>query len=374
VPSHKPAGVLVADTDRAFTKAVSGFVAGSGWKAFTASDGPLALDILLAEPIRLAILRVDLPTMDGLEVVRTARAKGRRFHVAFLDACERSMTRVRCLELGALAYMVNLPSPQPLAQVLSDALRRPPPGGNGCPAATTTASELAAGAKVQLFIGAGPSAGCYPGVVVDSNPSSLVLSAWASDGSPVSLSLGTPVTVGFVAERSWGELQSSVTGSYITRSLAEVMVSRAGSVIYRQRRDFPRFPASLPLRAWPLHSPDPAGLMASGRTEDVSEYGLRACFDTPIASDVPVRLAIAPALGTEETRLTARCVWHESPRAAGPQEYRYGFRFERLMPEERQRLKALLAHVKSLSDDPGAGWWPEAIGQEASGPPASDLV
>ena len=352
MPSLPSPAVLAAHADRRSNEALCRHLEAFGWKVFSAYDGAAALTILRCESVRLAILDLDLPVLDGVEVVLAARATGRSFHVVFLDTSERPESERKCLDLGALAYIVKPLSPECLERLLQDALRRsPPPGREGSRNTTDSLAELSPGVRVRLCIQAGPSTGTYPAEVVDKTPASLVISAQAFDGSPVYVSLGTSMLVGFPASQGWGEFESRVAGSYVGSAGTEILLSFPDQVVYRERRGPARLKATLPIRVWPVEAEDRASSMISGQTEDIGRRGLRALFRGPLSSDEPVVLAISAKLGVEGPRLLGRAVWHEALGEPGQAWHRYGFRFLSLAPEARRSLGALLAHIRSRGDD-----------------------
>ena len=350
----EPPAVLAADGDRGFNQVLRRHLEAFGCKVFCECDGVGALRVLRSTPVQLAILALDLPVMGGIEVVVAARESGRQFHVVFVDIVERPAFRRSCLGLGALAYTVKPLSEKSLSRVLQDALHQSLPSSERASRSDhDSLSELSPGLRVRLCIQAGPSTGSYSGTVVDKGPASLVISALALDGSPVYVSLGTSVLVGFPAARGWGEFESRVAGSYVGSSGIEILLSWPDHVLYRERRGRARLKATLPIRVWPAGSEDPASSMVSGQTEDIGRRGLRALFrgPLPLSVDGPVVLVISANHGVEEARLMGRAVWHEALGECDNLWHRYGFRFLRLAPKTRRRLSELLANIRSQGDD-----------------------
>ncbi|MDR0381057.1 MAG: response regulator, partial [Oscillospiraceae bacterium] len=58
--------VLVVDDDREITRAIRVLLTQEGYEVCTASDGQEALEILGREEIRLIVLDVMMPRLDGL--------------------------------------------------------------------------------------------------------------------------------------------------------------------------------------------------------------------------------------------------------------------------------------------------------------------
>ena len=345
MPSYLPTAVLVADADRAFNELLCKRLEAWGCRVFREYDGNAAVQALSSQPVQLAFLCLSLPSVNGFEVARAARASGGRFHTVFLDACDRPEVKRTCLAFGALAYLVKPFAPEQMAPLLNRAERRPPPPSAPRNDRRDSLGDLIPGSRVHLTIRAGPATGSYAAQVVEMEPG-LSVSAWSGEHSGVYFSLGTPVIVGFAAERGWAEFESCVTGSYVRGELTEITLARPGQVIEHQRRSAARLPASLPIRAWPTDSADPAGEMLLGQTEDIARLGLRAYFDSPLPADGPITVAIACGELNASTNLKATPVWHEAL-GADPQWHRYGFRFTNLDPEMRRYLGALLRHART---------------------------
>ena len=229
-----------------------------------------------------------------------------------------------------------------------------------------TLRELGPGVPVRLCVRAGASAGSYPGQVVDKGPASLVVSAWAPDAETLYVSLGTHVIVGFPATHGWGEFQSRVAGSYLRGAVTELLLSRPDRVVYRQRRKYARLAVTLPVHAW-LAADEQAALCVLGHTEDIGREGLRASFSTSLPGDGPVVVVIAPSHGLQEIRLAGRPVWHEATGGPGEEWHRYGLRFLPMASDTRQRLSALLAHLKAGGGDQPGG--PGLAAPHAFSPP-----
>jgi CheY-like chemotaxis protein/c-di-GMP-binding flagellar brake protein YcgR len=358
----KPPAALAAGANRRETEELCRHLAESGWTAFAAEDAQSALDILCAQQVRLGFFALDSPAVDALAVVRHAQARGRRFYCVFLDSADRQALRSQCSKLGALAYLVRPISASSLAHVLQTARSRPlPTDATGDPAADIS-RILSPGKRLRLSIRAGPAAGSYSAMVLESGPAALALSAWSGEGaSPTYVSLGTPIVVGFSAVEGWGEFQANVMGSFVHDDLLHITVPRPTRVIYRQRRSCERFYASLPVRVWLASDDGSEGAAVAGHLDNLSKHGLGAFLRSPLPADMPVKLAVFPALWEPDSRLDARPVWSEPIGRGGKGWHRFGFRFCRLNPKARRNLNALLARVKSRE-------WQDSIEARGSDP------
>jgi len=330
----------------------------SGWKVLSAHDAESALSILSSEPVRLGIFALDSPGMDALEIVRQARALGRGFHCVFVDSGERSSIKDRCLELGAIAYLVKPVSPVDMSAVLREALNRPlPKSGSERRDARQLLQALTPGTRLQLLVRAGPSAGSYRAMVLEHGPAALVVSAWAADGSPIYVSLGTQLVVGFPSVQGWAEFEAAVTGCYVHNNLLHVTLRPPRHVSCRQRRATERLAANLPVRAYVTSGIQRAEAAISGHCENLSSKGLGAFLKGQIPINARISLAIFPSLWRAGFRLTARTAWSEPVGRSGKGWYRYGFQFGRLGIKAQKGLDEMLEQISSLRSPAKAPSW-----------------
>ena len=79
----------------------------AGFVADLARDGVDGLHLALSEDYDLVVLDVMLPRMDGWQLLREIRDKGKRMPVLFLTARDQIEDRVKGLEFGADDYLVK---------------------------------------------------------------------------------------------------------------------------------------------------------------------------------------------------------------------------------------------------------------------------
>ncbi len=351
VTLHDLSVALVADADAHESARLSRQLSSHGWQVITAADGTSALRELCSRPVSLAIVRVDLPDLAGLEVIASARAAGWRARVIFLDAIEQPEIRRKCKDLGALAYLVEPITAQALAAALWRARQASADRSEGGAPVEDALGELQPGTQADLCIRTGAAAGSYVATVTEVGPASLSLLTQARDGSTLYIGLGTPVYVGYPTRHGWAEFEARVSSSCIRHTLTELALARPEHIVYRQRRRWPRMRAILPIRAWPTSHPDRAGVMVTGQTEDLGKHGLKACFTGPLPESESVTLALEGGRGLRELRLSGRPVWEQAPReASGPRTYRYGFEFTHLTPALRLAVDELLVQMSSSAE------------------------
>ncbi len=79
-----------------------------GYEALAAYSGPEALERLESDPeVRLVLLDIRMPGMDGVEVLERIRARDRDLPVVIVSAFEHVHTAVKCMRLGAYDYLTK---------------------------------------------------------------------------------------------------------------------------------------------------------------------------------------------------------------------------------------------------------------------------
>ena len=99
--------VLLAEDDRLVSDALSAQLRKAGFKVELAANGAVAEYLLGKEPIDVAIIDIGLPLIDGLTVVRNARASCSALPVIVLTALDSLDDRVAGLNAGADDYLTK---------------------------------------------------------------------------------------------------------------------------------------------------------------------------------------------------------------------------------------------------------------------------
>jgi two-component system OmpR family response regulator len=99
--------VLIVEDDPILQDSLTRAMRAAGYAIDLASDGDLALGLLRAGGFDLVILDLGLPKVDGLQVLRQARASGCRTPVIILTARDGVEDRVKGLDLGADDYLTK---------------------------------------------------------------------------------------------------------------------------------------------------------------------------------------------------------------------------------------------------------------------------
>jgi len=115
--------VLVVEDEQSIAKLVRAYLERDGYTPVWVTTGEAALEELARHPIRLVILDIGLPGIDGLEVCRRIRRRT-AVPILMLSARDEEIDRVAGLEAGADDYVGKPFSPRELIARVKAILRR----------------------------------------------------------------------------------------------------------------------------------------------------------------------------------------------------------------------------------------------------------
>src|ERR1700733_15160877 len=128
--------ILVVEDEQAIAELVRAYLKRDGFGVVWASSGEQAMEELSRHSVRLVVLDIGLPGVDGFEVCRRLRART-TVPILILSARDDEVDRVAGLEAGADDYVVKPFSPRELVARVKAILRRA--GSGGAAAAETLA-------------------------------------------------------------------------------------------------------------------------------------------------------------------------------------------------------------------------------------------
>ena len=99
--------ILLVEDNRALSEGLVAILRGSGYAVDVVSDGASADAVTATENFDLVILDLTLPEMDGLDVLRSMRARQNKAAVLILTARGTQEEKIRGLDLGADDYMIK---------------------------------------------------------------------------------------------------------------------------------------------------------------------------------------------------------------------------------------------------------------------------
>ncbi len=111
--------VFVVDDDPSVLVAMERLLRSAGFEVLTFSSGQAFLDATAPETMGCAILDVQMPGMNGLELQDRLRAGGYELRLIFLTAYPKDKDRRRALAGGAAAYLEKPVSADVLLPALS---------------------------------------------------------------------------------------------------------------------------------------------------------------------------------------------------------------------------------------------------------------
>ena len=119
-----PAGTaLLVEDEESIASLVRSYLERDGFTVVHATDGATALAHLERRPVRVVLLDVGLPDMDGFDVCTRIRARS-RIPILMLTARDEEPDRIAGLEVGADDYVTKPFSPRELLARVRAVLRR----------------------------------------------------------------------------------------------------------------------------------------------------------------------------------------------------------------------------------------------------------
>lgn len=99
--------ILVVEDNATLASGLAAVLKGSGYAVDVVGDGASAVAVVATERFDLVILDLNLPEMDGLDVLRTIRGRQDDVAVLILSARHSLTEKVTGLNLGADDYMIK---------------------------------------------------------------------------------------------------------------------------------------------------------------------------------------------------------------------------------------------------------------------------
>lgn len=120
--------VLIAEDEPEIADILSAYLQRNGLRSVHAADGRRALDLHLSLKPDLIVLDVQMPQMDGWQVLAEVRHRGDT-PVIMLTALDQDMDKLMGLRIGADDYVVKPFNPAEVVARIQAVLRRARPGG-----------------------------------------------------------------------------------------------------------------------------------------------------------------------------------------------------------------------------------------------------
>ena len=97
--------ILVVEDEKSLCDAITKGLRLDGYEVDSCLDGNAAWDMILAERYDLILLDLNLPGMDGMEILRALRKEDEETHVLILSARSQLQDKIEGLDSGANDYL-----------------------------------------------------------------------------------------------------------------------------------------------------------------------------------------------------------------------------------------------------------------------------
>ena len=99
--------LLLVEDDPNLSRSLAAQLEQAGYAVSAATDGREGLYLAREYPVDLAIVDLGLPTLSGVELIKSLRADGKAYPILVLTARDRWQDKVEVLKLGADDYVVK---------------------------------------------------------------------------------------------------------------------------------------------------------------------------------------------------------------------------------------------------------------------------
>jgi DNA-binding NtrC family response regulator len=123
LPSQPRPLLLLVDDDAQIRQLLSEVGVREGFEVLEAADGAAALDMLQRRHMDLVLLDLDMPRVNGLQVLRAVRAAGSSSQLALMSGAATVEDAVEAIKLGASEYF-SKPLDLPRVRALMQAMRQ----------------------------------------------------------------------------------------------------------------------------------------------------------------------------------------------------------------------------------------------------------
>ena len=141
--------ILVADDEKSIRLTIQQALSTQGYSVNTAVDGPTALEQLKATPADLLLLDIQMPGMDGIEVLKAAMAQQPSLKVIMVSAHGSIDSAVDAMKLGAVDYLQKPFTPTELRDAVDRVLNREAMPADEYNAQIEEARKMAADGQVE---------------------------------------------------------------------------------------------------------------------------------------------------------------------------------------------------------------------------------
>ncbi len=143
------AKILVADDEKSIRLTVSQALSSQGYEVTTAVDGNTALEQLQTSAADLLLLDIQMPGMDGIEVLQKAMTQQPSLKVVMVSAHGSVDNAVEAMKLGAVDYLQKPFTPSELRELVNRVLNQEAMPSDDYDTQIATARNLASEGKYE---------------------------------------------------------------------------------------------------------------------------------------------------------------------------------------------------------------------------------
>lgn len=122
--TKKQFSILVVDDEEAVRYMLSSLITGEGYSVETATDGVTAINALQTKLFHVVLSDVRMPKVDGVEVLKFAKANFPSVEVVMLTGVGEVKIAVECMKLGAYDYITKPSTSDELLTTIERAIER----------------------------------------------------------------------------------------------------------------------------------------------------------------------------------------------------------------------------------------------------------
>ena len=122
--TNLPLSILAADDDAGFIEILRPLLESEGFHVDTVFDGLAAVNILQTIPFDLLLLDIEMPKLNGLDVLKFVKDQELDTEVIMLTGVNDLKTALDCMKNGAFYYITKPYSPDELLSLIDRALER----------------------------------------------------------------------------------------------------------------------------------------------------------------------------------------------------------------------------------------------------------
>jgi DNA-binding response OmpR family regulator len=110
--------VLYVEDEIAVLQNISELLENFFIKVYTASDGEIGYNLFLENKIDIIFIDIELPKMNGIELIHKVRAKNRDIHIIVVSAYTKTDYFLDCIELKVDRYIIKPFTTRKITQLL----------------------------------------------------------------------------------------------------------------------------------------------------------------------------------------------------------------------------------------------------------------